>query len=149
MTKVWERKGYTVQEVEFDGDLHHFEVIQSVNGGAVHIATIEPETIDDMKEIIADLDAGEDVNGWEDGNGNTISIEVEEEMDAIETVYAELEKDGLQMAAGTHLEYQDGGTLIYVCNDDAESSDDYIMYESYGPYEILDYLRREKLTEQA
>lgn len=70
MAKVWERKGYTVEEKEFNYDLHQFVVVKD---GEV-IATITPETLDDMKQIIEDLDRGEDVNGWEDGNGNTISI---------------------------------------------------------------------------
>lgn len=68
--KVWEREGYRVEEKEFDYDLHQFDVIK--NGET--IATITPATIEDMKQIIEDLDAGEDVDGWEDGNGNTISI---------------------------------------------------------------------------
>lgn len=69
--RTWERKGYEVIEKEFDGDLHHFDIMQDDEV----VATIEPETIDDMQLIKADLDAGEDVNGWEDGNGNTIYIE--------------------------------------------------------------------------
>lgn len=69
--KTWEREGYIVEEVEFDGDLHEFNVIKN---GEV-IATITPADIDDMKQIIEDLDNGEDVNGWEDGMGNTIAIE--------------------------------------------------------------------------
>lgn len=68
--KVWERKGYRVEETEFDRDLHQFDVIKNEEV----IATITPATIEDMKQIIEDLDAGEDVDGWEDGNGNTISI---------------------------------------------------------------------------
>lgn len=68
--KVWERKGYTVEEKEFDYDLHQFDVIKD---GEI-IATITPGSVEDMKSIIEDLDAGEDVDGWEDGNGNTISI---------------------------------------------------------------------------
>lgn len=68
--RTWNRKGYEVVEVEFDGDLHEFEVIK--NGEVV--ATITPDTIEDMEQIIADLDNGEDVDGWEDGMGNTISI---------------------------------------------------------------------------
>lgn len=68
--RVWERKGYIVSEIEFDHDLHEFEVVKD---GKV-IATITPETIEDMEQIISDLDAGEDVNGWEDGMGNTIVI---------------------------------------------------------------------------
>ncbi|BCJ86435.1 hypothetical protein [Effusibacillus dendaii] len=68
--KTWERKGYTVVEKEFDHDLHEFEVVK---GGEV-VATITPADLDDMNRIIEDLDNGEDVNGWEDGMGNTISV---------------------------------------------------------------------------
>lgn len=68
--KTWEREGYIVKEVEFDGDLHEFDVIKA---GEV-IATITPADIDGMNRIIEDLDNGEDVNGWEDGMGNTIVI---------------------------------------------------------------------------
>lgn len=69
--KTWERKGYTVEEKEFDYDLHQFEVIK--DNGEV-IGTITPGSIEDMNQIIEDLDNGEDVDGWEDGNGNTINI---------------------------------------------------------------------------
>ncbi|WP_078577315.1 hypothetical protein [Salipaludibacillus agaradhaerens] len=68
--REWKREGYEVVEKEFDGDLHEFDVIA---GGEI-IATITPNDIEDMEEIIKDLDNGEDVNGWEDGMGNTISI---------------------------------------------------------------------------
>jgi hypothetical protein len=68
--KTWEREGYYVQEVKFDYDLHAFEVIKDDEV----IATITPDSIEAMHQIIADLDAGEDVNGWEDGNGNTIYV---------------------------------------------------------------------------
>jgi uncharacterized protein YkuJ len=69
--RTWEREGYIVQEVEFDGDLHEFEIVKNDEV----IATITPADIGDMERIIADLDAGEDVNGWEDGMGNTIVID--------------------------------------------------------------------------
>jgi hypothetical protein len=68
--RVWERKGYIVQEIELDHDLHKFEVVKD---GRV-IATITPADVEDMEKIIADLDSGEDVNGWEDGLGNVISV---------------------------------------------------------------------------
>ena len=70
MLKTWERNTYTVEEREFDGDIHEFDVVKD---GEV-IATINPETIEDMQAIIEDLDNGEDVDGWEDGNGNTINL---------------------------------------------------------------------------
>jgi len=69
--RTWTRNGYKVVEVEFDYDLHQFEVI-SDNGEI--IATITPPDLDNQNEIIKALDAGEDVEGWEDGHGNTISI---------------------------------------------------------------------------
>ncbi|PFX43534.1 hypothetical protein COL32_14495 [Bacillus pseudomycoides] len=71
--RTWNREGYKVVEIELDFDLHAFEVIKDEE----LIATITPNTIEDMQQIIEDLDNGENVNGWEDGMGNTISIEVE------------------------------------------------------------------------
>ncbi|HHB3507858.1 TPA: hypothetical protein ACORDH_004992 [Bacillus cereus] len=68
--RTWEREGYKVLEVELDFDLHAFEVVK----GEEVVATITPNTIEDMNQIIEDLNKGEDVDGWEDGMGNTISI---------------------------------------------------------------------------
>ena len=68
--KTWLRVGYDVVEVPFDHDLHQFNVVQD---GEV-LFEINPATLEDQAQIIADLDAGHDVNGWEDGMGNTISI---------------------------------------------------------------------------
>jgi hypothetical protein len=68
--RIWERDGYQVVEKEFDHDLHEFEVVKD---GEV-IATITPADMDDMRRIVEALDAGEGVNGWEDGTGNTIHI---------------------------------------------------------------------------
>lgn len=67
--RTWEREGYTVEMVDFDGDLKEFEVVQGED-----VQTITPDSIEVMHQIIADLDNGEDVDGWEDGNGNTIVI---------------------------------------------------------------------------
>ncbi|MCY7485797.1 MULTISPECIES: hypothetical protein [Paenibacillus] len=69
--KTWTREGYEVVEAAMDHDLHQFEVIQD---GEV-VATIVPPDMESMEQIISDLDAGDDVNGWEDGMGNTIYIE--------------------------------------------------------------------------
>jgi hypothetical protein len=68
--RTWERENYTVEMIEFDHDLKAFEVIQGDK-----VQTIAPATIEDMEAIIEDLDNGEDVDGWEDGVGNTIVIE--------------------------------------------------------------------------
>lgn len=69
--KKWTREGYEVVETAFDHDLHQFEVVQ--DGEALF--TITPPDLDSQAQIIAELDDGEDVNGWEDGNGNTIYVE--------------------------------------------------------------------------
>lgn len=68
--KTWTRYGYEIVEVPFDHDLHQFNVVRD---GEV-LYEINPVTLEDQAQIIADLDAGHDVNGWEDGKGNTISI---------------------------------------------------------------------------
>ena len=69
--RVWKKEGYEVHEVEFDGDLHAFEVVKD---GEV-IAAFTPNTIEDMEQLIEDLNNSEDVDGWEDGMGNTINID--------------------------------------------------------------------------
>lgn len=69
--KTWTREGYEVVEVAFDRDLHQFNVVQD----SEVLFEINPATLEDQAQIIADLDNGEDVNGWEDGNGNTIFVE--------------------------------------------------------------------------
>lgn len=41
------------------------------------VATIYSNTLEDMSSIIKDLGTGEDVNGWENGLGETVFINVE------------------------------------------------------------------------
>ena len=71
--RKWKRNGYTVEEREFDYSLHVFAVL--VDGKKEQI--IYPASIEDMESLIADLDNGDDVQGWEDGNGNTIYTDPE------------------------------------------------------------------------
>lgn len=68
--KKWERDKYTVEMVGFDHDLKAFEVIQGDK-----VQTIYPASIAIMEEIIEYLDNGIDIDGWEDGDGNTIVID--------------------------------------------------------------------------
>lgn len=72
MIKVWEKENYTVEMVEHDFDLKAFEVRQGDD-----VQTIYPATIEDMENIVEALDAGECVDGWEDGMGNVIIIKRE------------------------------------------------------------------------
>jgi hypothetical protein len=69
--RTWEREGYTVVEKAFNFDLHEFDVV--MDSGEV-VGTITPATLEDMATIVEDLDAGADVDGWEDGKGNTIRV---------------------------------------------------------------------------
>lgn len=69
--KTWNRGTYVVIEKEFDYDLHQFEVAR----GDDILATITPGDLKDQEGIIEALDAGEGVDGWEDGMGNVISVD--------------------------------------------------------------------------
>src|SRR5699024_2273780 len=78
--RTWERQNYEVDMVDHDYDLKAFEVRQY---GMV-TWTIVPGDIESMKEIIEDLDNGEDVEGWEDGNGNTVVLINEDTLEAVQ-----------------------------------------------------------------
>lgn len=69
--RTWKRTGYKIIEAEFDYSLHQFQVV--LDNGEI-VATITPGSLEDQNEIIKALDAGEGIEGWEDGHGNTISI---------------------------------------------------------------------------
>jgi hypothetical protein len=66
----WEIDGVEIVEVEFDYDLHAFEIYR----GDELIHTITPASIEDMNHIKKELDNGESPDGWEDGMGNTIHL---------------------------------------------------------------------------
>lgn len=68
--RVWERGSYKIVEVEFDHDLHQFNVVKNDEV----IASIVPADLENQEQIIIDLNAGEDVDGWDDGMGGTISV---------------------------------------------------------------------------
>lgn len=68
--KVWERETYTVYEDEFDRDLHCFSVWSHRD----HLGTIYPADLEQQASIIDQLDDGQCVDGWDDGQGDTIDI---------------------------------------------------------------------------
>lgn len=70
--RVWERENYKVVEKVFDYSLYQFDVVR--NDGEL-VATITPSSLEDQDGIVAALNRGEDVDGWEDGSGNTIYID--------------------------------------------------------------------------
>ena len=68
--KTWKRSNYMVEEQEHDYCLHKFVVTQADEV----VYEIVPDDREVMAKIIKALDNGEEINGWEDGNGNTIKI---------------------------------------------------------------------------
>ncbi len=65
--------GIEVFEKEFDYDLHCL----TVYNGEAYLGTIYPSSIEAMESCFDDLDNGEDpvTGGWEDGAGNTCSMD--------------------------------------------------------------------------
>lgn len=62
-----------VYEIDHDADLHAF----SVYNGDEKLGTIYPNELDDMNACIEALNAGSNPieDGWEDGCGNTCSLD--------------------------------------------------------------------------
>jgi len=69
--RTWkQRTGIQIDEVEFDGDRHAFEIY--VDGkNVVTICADSPEQTEDMR---SSLDAGEDVRDWENVNGHCVGM---------------------------------------------------------------------------
>lgn len=65
--------GISVQEDEFNYDLHCLKVYH----GEKYLGTIYPGSIEDMENCFKDLDNGNDPisNGWEDGLGNSCTLD--------------------------------------------------------------------------
>lgn len=72
--RVWETDLVTVAEVEFDADLHAFEVYDKQGK---YLGMVSPACLEDMDVLVLDLDNGSCPvgDGWEDGAGNTCCIE--------------------------------------------------------------------------
>lgn len=71
--RTWEFGTFTVETVNYDGDLMIF-VITQYDEPNREPQTIYPDNVEDMNAIIKDLDGGIDPHGWEDGLGGTISL---------------------------------------------------------------------------
>jgi len=68
--KIWSRNGYTVEEREFDYNLHKFVIV--VDGEDA--AEIVPDTVEDMQDVISQLDTGEEAVGMADGQGGEVYL---------------------------------------------------------------------------
>lgn len=67
--KTWQQtSGIEIDEVEFDGDRHAFEVC--VDGR--HVVTVYADSPEDTEVMRVALDLGGDVRDWDDGNGNCV-----------------------------------------------------------------------------
>ncbi len=66
--RTWKNNGYIINEVDYDYDLHAFEVYKNGN----FLGGIYPDDIANMESCIKDLDSGKDpvTDGWDDGCGN-------------------------------------------------------------------------------
>lgn len=73
--RTWQQKnGIEIDEVEFDGDAHAFEVCVDSR----HVVTIYADSPEQTDNIRASLNANEDVRGWEDGSGHNIGTLIAE-----------------------------------------------------------------------
>lgn len=102
MLEKWIKEGYTVEQVEFDGDLKEFKVKQA---GVVQ--TITPATVEDMEDIIDALNDGECVDGWENGMGEVIYIKEVDELtlkEVYEFIQHNYEVDGENEKYATYFE---------------------------------------------
>lgn len=68
--KTWQRDGYHIEERPFDYDLHKLTIVIDDED----FADIIPSEIEDFEQMAADLDNGEDVDGWADGQGGEITL---------------------------------------------------------------------------
>ena len=101
--RTWERGYYKVVEIEHNYGLHAFEVVQD---GKV-ISAIWPDDEEAMQHIINELDAGADVNGWENGMGGTVHVERKiTPLDYVTTV------KGYSLQSGIHVR-----TVQRMCED--------------------------------
>lgn len=71
---MWYPDNQGLFTIEFHGCDQRWVYEDVVKNGET-IATITPGDIEEMEDIITALDDGEDVDGWEDGMGNTIYID--------------------------------------------------------------------------
>lgn len=117
--REWKREGYTVEERSFGYSLHCFAVL--VEGKDEQI--IYPDSIESMNSIIADLDAGADVSGWEDDMGNTIYTDPEllsEGKDDFEEMVRDWRADHAEEMSDLeidNIEFEDGEWVAY-CHDE-------------------------------
>ena len=88
--RTWAQPGMEIDEVEFDGDRHAFEIC--VNGN--HVVTVYADSPEQTEDMRAALDAGEDVRDWEDGLGNNVGLLIRQRTTDLRDTLRELEDEG-------------------------------------------------------
>ncbi len=91
--RTWkQRDGIEIDEVEFDGDRHAFEVC--VDGK--HVVTDYADSPEDTEGMRTSLDDGDNVRCWENGNGVCIGTLIAERTgDGLRETLKRLQSDGV------------------------------------------------------
>ena len=90
--RTWRQKnGIEIDEVEYDGDTHAFEVC--VDGK--HVVTVYADSLEDTEGMRASLDDGYNVGCWENGNGVCIGTLIRQRTgDGLRETLKKLEDSG-------------------------------------------------------
>lgn len=90
---IWvQANGIVVEEVGFDGDRHAFEIYADGR----HVVTIYSDSPSETENIRDNLNAGDDVRDWEDGEGNCVGTLISERTgDGLRETLRRLESEGM------------------------------------------------------
>ena len=130
--RVWERKNYQVVEDEFDGDLQAFDVMKH----GVVIATITPSTVDDMGRIVQDLDNGGCVDGWEDGSGGIVNVDLPVRTHVIYSNNVDAPNDVFNES---HEELYAAVQHVKEAENTNNARNAHYYEEKWGDYDVLEY----------
>ena len=91
--RIWvQANGIVIEEVEFDGDRHAFEIYADGR----HVVTIYADSPEQTEDMRAGLNSGEDVRDWEDGNGQCVGTLISERTgDGLRETLRRLESEGM------------------------------------------------------
>ncbi|MEC2225022.1 MULTISPECIES: hypothetical protein [Heyndrickxia] len=68
-------------------------------------------------------------------------------MPTVESMEKFLEERGLTLYPDLHFENDCGRNVIILCDERAETIDEYFLFEAYSEQDLFDFLKREKLVE--
>ncbi len=88
--RTWTQNGIEIDEVEFDGDIHAFEIC--VNGK--HVVTVYADSPEDTKYMRLCLDLGGSVRDWDDRNGNCVGTLIRQRTTGLRETLRRIEDAG-------------------------------------------------------